>query len=72
MQKQTRSSMPKNMDSIAEVAAGPTEDSLFVPKKVENTIVEDKTNLSVNSTSYRLEPLALQDRKALEFLDYYY
>ena len=61
----------KNMDSIAEVAAGPTEDSIFVPKKLDNSLAS-KLSTNVNSNSYRLEPLALKDNKALEFLEYYY
>ena len=62
---------PKTMESIAEVAAGPTEDSIFIPKKLE-TSINEKHASNVNSSISRLEPLALKDNKALEFLEYYY
>ena len=57
-------------ESIADVAAGPAEESVFVPKKEGGKFPTQK-KADVDDDKYRIEPLELQEKKALEMLDYY-
>lgn len=56
--------------SIAEIAAGPTEESTFVPKMDPNKQPSKKV-ADVDDVHYRIEPLALKEKWALDFLNYY-
>ena len=57
-------------DSIADCAAGPADESLFVPRKDPNFYPTEK-KADVDDDRYRLEPLELKEQRALEYLDYY-
>ena len=47
--------------SIAEIAAGPTEESAFVPKVDPDQQVSKKV-ADVDDPHYRIEPLALKEK----------
>lgn len=55
---------------IAEIAAGPQEESVFVPKK-NPECYPTQVVANVDSDAYRVEPLELKEKRALEFLDFY-
>jgi len=56
--------------SIAEIAAGPDNESVFIPKQDPECFPTKKV-ANVDSDSYRAEPLRMKEQRALEFLDFY-
>lgn len=59
-----------NERSIAEIAAGPENESVFIPKQ-DPECFPTKKIANVDSDSYRAEPLKMKEQRALEFLDFY-
>ncbi len=56
--------------SIAEIAAGPAEESTFIPQMDPNAQPSKKV-ADVDDQHYRIEPLVLKEKRALDFLNYY-
>ena len=55
---------------ISEIATGLQEDSTFVPRK-DQANYPTKKIADVDDLHYRIEPLDLQEKKALEYLEYF-